>query len=281
MKFPLDYSALRLRNRSLFLAAPLYGNLLHFGYHRSVCDLLGLCIRERIRLGMKYVGCDSLVPRARNRLAAFFLRSDCTDLLFVDSDISFLPEHALSLLACDEPIVGGVYPRKQHDWNRIHAAARSGIPPSQLTAYGMVPVVNWAAPGDYPLDSLIEVRQLGTGFLRIRREVFGKMIIQLGLDIAFDYSNDEEVFKGETGYDFFPTGPDIRYPLGSGSRQYLSEDYAFSEMARVCGYKLYAAPWISLTHSGYCDFTGDLNILDEGLNAALSDSSEMPLAEMP
>lgn len=263
---PLDYSL--IRGRRLMLASPLAGNLCHFGYHQSVLSLFMLCVKERVKVGMKYVGCDSLVPRARNRLAAHFLDSPATDLLFVDSDIAFSPEDALSLMALDEPIVGGVYPRKQHDWNRIALAARAGYPPESLAAHGYVPVMNWGAPGDYSLSSLIGVRHLGTGFLRIRREVFTTLISN-GSAVPFDYSADEPLFRGRTGYDFFPTGPDVRHPLGSGGRQYLSEDYAFCEMARAAGFPLYAAPWVSLVHSGYCDFPGDLSIFDESLREEL------------
>jgi hypothetical protein len=252
-----------LRTRKLFLASPLYGNSLLYGYHTSVLQLALSCQKSGISLGVKYVGCDSLVPRARNRLVSFFLRDPhTTDLLFVDSDISFTVEDVFSLLASTPPIVGGVYPRKQLDWHRIAHAARQGVAPNDLPAYGFVPVLNWKQGGDFPLDSLIEVKHLGTGFLRIQREVFQAMIAQLGDQIAYDYSTDENVFPGEVGYDFFPTGPDTRYPIKSGGRQYLSEDWAFCELARQCGFTLYAAPWVQLTHSGYADYHGSLAVLD-------------------
>ena len=268
----LDFD--KLRGRRLFIATPCYGNQLHVGYHQSICQLLTLCLTRQIRLGIKHVGCDSLVPRARNRLVAHFFDSDCSDLLFIDSDISFTPEDALSLLALEEGVVGGVYPRKQLDWVRISRAARAGIQPDQLPHYGYVPVMNWQQAGDYDLDSLMEVRHLGTGFLRIRREVFETMIAKLGEAITFDYAQEEVSWASRTGYDFFPIGPDIRYPLGSGGRQYLSEDWGFSELARQCGYKLYAAPWIRLTHSGAMDYSGSLEVMDYGVEELLQ-STEM------
>lgn len=270
MKPPIDWP--KLRQRRIFLAAPLYGNSLLFGFHQSVLNLTISCLKSGMSIGQKYVGCDSLVPRARNRLVAHFLDSQATDLLFVDADISFTSEDALSLISCPEPIVGGIYPRKQLDWNRIAAAAKAGIPPDQLPHYGFIPVLNWSAPGDYSLDSLIEVRQLGTGFLRIHREVFTTMITKLGDGITYDQSSDEPLFQGRTGYDFFPTGPDVRFPLGSGGRQYLSEDWAFCELARQCGFKLYAAPWVRLTHSGHMDYTGSLEVMDAAIEEALSES---------
>jgi hypothetical protein len=252
----------KIRQRSLFIASPLYANSLMFGYHDAMMRLLHLSMKQGVKMASKCIGCDSLVPRARNRLVAHFLDYTATDFLFIDADITFNPEDALSLLAFDEPIVGGVYPRKQLDWGRIHAAARAGVPPEKLARYGYIPVCNWL-PGDFRLDELMEVRHLGTGFLRIRREVFTDIIERLGEGITFDYSTDEGLFKGKVGHDLFPTGPDTRFPLGSGGRQYLSEDWGFSEMVRGLGYKLYAAPWIKLVHSGYHDFIGDIGIMDE------------------
>jgi hypothetical protein len=243
--------------------------MLHFGFFQSVLNLSLSCLKSGVHLGQKYVGCDSLVPRARNRLVAHFLDTQDTDLFFVDSDISFTTEDFLSLVQNPLPIMGGVYPRKQLDWHRISKAAQAGIPAGQLPHYGYIPVMNWDAPGDYSLDEPIEVRHLGTGFLRIKREVFETMITKLGQSITFDYSSDEPLFAKRTGYDFFPIGPDIRYPLGSGGRQYHSEDWGFSELARVAGFKLYAAPWVQLVHSGYMDYSGSLEILDAGVEETL------------
>jgi len=265
----IDFSALAATRR-IFLASPLYGNTLHFGFHQSVSRLLLLCLRHSIPYGEKYIGCDSLVPRARCRLLAHFLDSSATDLMFIDSDIAFDPEDVLSLVQCSEPIVGGVYPRKQLDWERIRRAAIAGVPAAQLPYYGFIPVMNWSTPGDYSLSSLIEVRHLATGFLRVRRDAIESMIATLGDAIRYDYSSDESTFIGRVGHDLFPCGPDVRYPVGSGGRQYLSEDWGFSELARQCGFKLYAAPWISLTHSGYADYVGSLDVMDAAVEEALN-----------
>jgi hypothetical protein len=259
MKLSPDWK--KIRTRSLYVASPLYANSMLVGYHNSIMALMNLCMSNGIRMATKCVGCDSLVPRARNRLVAHYLEYSATDFLFIDADITFVAEDALSLLALDAPIICGIYPRKQIDWNRIALAARSGVPPDRLARYGYIPVVNFEG-GEYRLDELMPVRRMGTGFLRIRREVFEKMIVHFGDKIAFDYHSDEPHFKGP-GYDLFPTGPDVRYPLGTGGRQYLSEDYGFSELAKECGFPLYAAPWVRLIHSGHFDFEGDMSVLDE------------------
>jgi hypothetical protein len=261
-----------LRKHRIFLTSPLYGNMLHFGFFQSVMNLSLSCWKSGIHLGAKFVGCDSLVPRARNRCAAYFLDTEDTDLFFVDSDISFTVEDFLSVVEREEPILGGVYPRKQLDWNRIASAAKAGIPPDQLPHYGYIPVMNWQGEGDYSLYEPMEVKHLGTGFMRIKREVLTSMITQLGETIAFDYHTDEPKFKS-AGYDLFPTGIDIRYPLGSGGRQYLSEDWGFCELARKCGFKTYAAPWVELVHSGYMDYSGSLDVMDFSIEEMLREKA--------
>ncbi len=278
----LDFSI--IRQRKLFLAAPLYANQLTFGFYQSVLNLALLCQRSGVPLRINHGGRASLVPRARHPPLRHFLDSPATDLLFIDADIKFDPEDILSLLQLSEPIVGGIYPRKQLDWHRIYRAARAGVSPDQLPHYGFIPVMNWPAAGDYSLSELMEVKHLGTGCLRIRRTVIESMITQLGDSITFDYSSDESQFQGRTGYDLFPTGPDVRYPLGSGGRQYLSEDWAMCELARQCGFKLYAAPWVQLIHSGNMDYSGSLDVMDYAVEEALNETvnrSDLSLGQLP
>jgi hypothetical protein len=42
------------------------------------------------------------------------------------------------------------------------------------------------------------------------------------------------------------------------SNRLLSEDYHFCKLARQNGFKVYAAPWAQLTHSGTYNFSGQL-----------------------
>ena len=280
---PLAAHWSKIRQRKLYVATPLYAGQMHFGFHDSMMQLLALCMKQGVHLGTKCVGSDSLVPRARNRLCAYFLDSGYTDLLFVDADIGFSAEHALSLLAFDEPVIGGIYSRKQIDWLRIRRAARAGVAAELLPTFGTTPCLNWKGPvmdsngnSSLRLDSLYPVNQIGTGFLRIRREVLVGMIHKFGERIAFDYASDEAQFSGHVGYDFFPSGIDTRYPLGSGQRQYLSEDWFACERAQECGFSIHAAPWIRLTHHGAYDYVNDFSAMDR---PPLEDSPTAPQAD--
>lgn len=92
------------------------------------------------------------VDDARNEVVKTFLASDCSDLLFIDADVSFSPEALKQLIARDVSLVGGVYPyRKDVD----------GMPVRLVC--------------EEPVEGLLEVEGLPTGFMKIKRRVFEEM----------------------------------------------------------------------------------------------------------
>ncbi|KKL80235.1 hypothetical protein LCGC14_2006770, partial [marine sediment metagenome] len=95
------------------------------------------------------------VDDARNRVVQEFLETDCTDLVFLDADVSWQPETLIELCRYDCDVVGGVYPyRRDGDIMKIN-----------------MPVL--MIPGEVTADErgLIQVAGLPTGFMRIKRHV--------------------------------------------------------------------------------------------------------------
>src|SRR5207302_4877147 len=103
---------------------------------------------------------NSNLAQARNELAARFLASGATDMLFVDDDMGWNHGDVVRLLASDKPVIGGVGARKKPfddtDPNKWCYRPLAG-PRNQ----------NGGA---------IEVETVGTGFLKITREPFERMI---------------------------------------------------------------------------------------------------------
>jgi predicted O-methyltransferase YrrM len=95
------------------------------------------------------------VDDARNRLVQEFLLTDCTDLVFIDADVSWDPESLIALVSYDCDIVGGIYPYR-----------REGTASSFNMPILMIP--GEIKPND---QGLIQVAGLPTGFMRIRRRV--------------------------------------------------------------------------------------------------------------
>ena len=96
------------------------------------------------------------VDDARNAVVRDFLESDCTDLVFIDADVSWEPGTLVDLCRFDRDIVGGVYPyRRESD--------EETMPVRHLPTISVEP------------DGLIEVEGLPTGFMRIRRHLIETM----------------------------------------------------------------------------------------------------------
>lgn len=97
------------------------------------------------------------VDDARNRVVFEFLKSDCTDLFFLDADVSWRPEDLVRICQYDRKLVGAVYPYRD--------PSRKADMPCRMLDDDMT--------GD--MDGLVEMDGLPTGFMRIRREVFDKI----------------------------------------------------------------------------------------------------------
>jgi hypothetical protein len=207
-------------HRKVFVAVPVYGGLDPF----FAQSLLRLATDPPCNMALRMHIGDSLVARARNSLTRDFLESDCSHLLFIDSDLIFGPEHVARILAHEEDVVGGMYPKKQEG------------------------AINWVVNGCRSAkqarpDGLLEVQYIGTGFLRVSRRVFEAMIDRWGMDLR--YAPDHATHLME--YDFWSVGT---YEYPDGYRRYLSEDWYFCQRWLDLGGKVWADTKIVLKHVG-------------------------------
>lgn len=113
----VEISQEELRKRRLFVGCPAYNSQVEGSFNVSMNQLTALCLQEGIHMQPYYLFSESLISRARNYISDEFMRSDCTHMLFIDSDISFNPHdviHMLALQGDDTPydILCGVYPKK-------------------------------------------------------------------------------------------------------------------------------------------------------------------------
>lgn len=166
------------------------------------------------------------VGRSRNCLTRQFLESDCTDLLFIDSDLIFSAEHIERIMTHEDEVVGGIYFKKQE-----------GRP---------APCINHCSEPEIRDNGLIQVAYIGTGFLRIRRSVFEKMIDKFGEDIWYRTDGPEKDRVKE--HNFWHLGI-YQYP--NGDRRWLSEDWWFCQRCKDLNIPVWADRRIILSHSGH------------------------------
>lgn len=209
--------------QKIYLAVVAYGGVEPL-WVQSLCDLI---VRAgKLPIHVVWNPGDSLVSRSRNTITAHFLKSDCTDLLFIDTDIGFTPEQVHRLCQHDVDIVAGFYPKK-------------GEGPVQWVCNG------FETPSPIQPDGLQKLRYMGTGFMRIRRRVFDQMI---GRYPEIEFIADE---TKEKHHDFWGVGV---YTYKDGSKRYLSEDWMFCQRALDMGFDVFGDTQIMLRHVGKLTF---------------------------
>ena len=252
-----------LKKNKLFVATPMYGGMAHGLYLKSCLDLQGIMSRYGVDVKFSFLFNESLITRARNYLVDEFLRSDCTHLLFLDSDIHYNPQDVVALLALDKDVIGGPYPKKSINWNNIAHAARNhpNLEPRELETLVGEYVFNVVkGTSQFSVTEPLEVMEIGTGFMLVKREVFDKMAIEYP---TIRYKPDH---VGQAHFDgsryihaYFDTVIDTKDSItGGGSERYLSDDYMFCQMWRKMGGDIFLCPWMKTQHIGTYAFSGNM-----------------------
>jgi hypothetical protein len=207
-----------LAGRKLFIAIPAYDGKINIKLAYNIAALMPKAMQHGVAVNMGDVSGCSIITMARNQLVHEFLKSDATELLFIDSDVIATPDDILRLMAqsAGKDITAGMYPRRAKDRNFF---ADLYFDENQ----------------DLEFDgSLMRLKRVGTGFMLIQRHVLETM--------AAAHPEWLYDFKGELISAIFDF--EIK------NQHYLGEDYLFCDRAREHGFKIYADVDISLPHVG-------------------------------
>lgn len=165
---------------------------------------------------------DCHVDDARNRVVAHFLDSDCSDLVFIDADVSWEPQGLLDIIRTEGDIVGGVYPHRQAESDR-------GEFPAAIAEGAMVDHLGRLAMDHLP-----------TGFVCISRMVLGEFA---GNAIPYrgqDHARIPLIFERRLTKD----------ATNEGVHGRIGGDVAvFSKAVRDYGVSIYALPHVRLGHA--------------------------------
>lgn len=175
--------------------------------------------------------CDSHIDRSRSVVCARFMASDSTDLLWIDSDIAWQPQHVESLIRSGHDVCCGCYPKK-----------------GDQTAWPM----NLEMDADkHPIvhdESLFWLcKDIPTGFMLNRRSAIQKMF-DAHQELKCSFGPDQPPEELAQSYALFDAYVD---PVGyhTGPR-FLSEDFAFCRRWQALGGECWVDPEIDLAHHG-------------------------------
>ena len=258
----IEISVEKLRERRLMVATPMYGGACAGLFAKSIADLAALCTQYGVSLQMYFLFNESLVTRARNYCCDEFMRSEATHMMFIDSDIGFNPQDVIALLALADndseyDVIGGPYPKKCISWEKIKHAVDKGVAdkdPGVLEKYVGDYVFNPKnGQADIPLNEPVEVLEIGTGFMMIRKNTLKKFAEAFP---QYAYKPDHvrtEHFDGTRKImQFFQAEIDPK------SERYLSEDYWFCQKIQELNMKTWFCPWMQMSHVGTYIFGGSL-----------------------
>ena len=174
-------------------------------------------------------GC-SVVSRVRNLIASDFLSSDCTDLMFIDSDINFDAEDIFRLMAWN------IDPKK---------GIVAGIPVARKKGKVYISTLDTDDDEHIFMDKmgLVRAKRVATAFMMIRRDVFTQL-----KDAHPEWVYHDEKKVGDEMIAFFD------FALKDGN--YIGEDFLFCDRARELGFEVWIDPTIKLGHMGVEEFSG-------------------------
>ena len=207
----------------VFFAVPAYGANVSTAFAHSLIDTFGVLESAQVPATVVYHCKDAYLGRARNSLAHLFLKSDATDLFFIDADMGWDAKAPLRMLARPYEFVGGAYSFKQDEED--------------------YPVTVHSDPHGRPLvdpgTGCISATMLPSGFWRLRRSVLEKMAP------ACEWYWD----KGEKVLNFFDT-PVVEH-------EWIGEDVWFCRRWLKLGGQIWLEPNIDFIHSGVKDWKGN------------------------
>tara|TARA_Y100000310_G_scaffold299444_1_gene334299 strand:- start:79 stop:840 length:762 start_codon:yes stop_codon:yes gene_type:complete len=242
---------------NVFLPIIAYGGQVHTEFMLSMMGLMQSLLKSGMTGTLHPINSESLISRGRNAAAAFFLKSDCDYMLFVDTDMSFTARDFNQLSNLKKPLAIGAYCKKyisnrklekyvqlnhnkfEHDWR------------SYVTNFSTeIPNEVWSDVDNDP-PKHIKVNYGATGFMLIHRSVF-ETIIKKRPDLKYKNDIDFYMGGGDNFYDFFS----VR--VNPDTKKYESEDYGFCQLWRECGGEIHCATDTNLGHIGRHHYTGNL-----------------------
>jgi len=235
----------------LFVGTPVHSDV-SIHYFKACLEFQKECFVRKIPI-MFQVMKSSLVTQGRQLCVASFLQSDCTHLLFIDSDISFSYKAIERLLAYDKDITLIPYPIKSMDSDKIKAKIKAG---SELDAklLGNQYTMSITDPTNIKMENgFIEVERGPAGCMLIKREALDKLIKEYPeFTIEQHTLIDGKLVKRPHMYNFFDTywNPE--------DKTYTGEDFYFCKLAKHAGIKMYALVDEYISHHGEFTYTGRL-----------------------
>lgn len=193
------------------IGTPCYDGKVELDFMVSLLKTMDLCALNGIEMQFKTViGC-SLIQKARDELFRMAYEEGVDDLIFIDSDQAWTDRDFGNLISPQVDVIGGAVVSKN---DIIHYNVK--LDGEKYEYY----------------QTMLDVRAVGTGFLRI-----SKRAIKMMWEAAEEYQDGDRIYRH-----VFET------KVING--KFVGEDVAFCQKWRDMGEKVFVHPDISVSHIG-------------------------------
>ena len=260
------------KNRvKLYILTPCFASLCYVNYVHCLMSTIELFRRLNIPLKVEFCKNDSLVSRARNNLIARAMTDpETTHIMFIDNDISWDPLDILKLLIAEKDLIGGIYPLKNYDWEKLikdpqnpynsniiqtlikkkNESQLAGlITDTAMIQHNLLRYnINYINQFLEISNNIAKVKHLPTGFMMIRRKLITAMMKAFP---STKYTDDVSFLKPEENAMAYAL-----FDCGVEEGHYFSEDWLFCHRWTKMGGEVYIDVSINLTHTGIEDYRG-------------------------
>lgn len=213
-------------SKGIWVAIPSYTGMVSCETVLAVNREMYHAFDKKIAYEVQFYQQNPIISYARNFMVRQFLESDFSDMVFIDADVGFKPGTLCRLVEYPVDIVGACYPYRNE----------SGAFPIRYIEERTELVADHDT-------GLLEVAGLPAGCLRISRNVLEKMAA----------AHPELLYKDMNGND---TVSFFEFVRSNG--QFFGEDWAFCNLARADGHKVWCEVDNDMTHTGTKVFRGNL-----------------------
>jgi len=238
----------------IFVATPVHSDV-SIHYFKACLEFQKECFVRKIPV-MFQVMKSSLVTQGRQLCVSGFMESDCTHMLFIDSDISFNYKMIEKMINYNKDICLVPYPIKGTDHDKVKARILAGetLSPHLL---GNQYTMSVPDPTNVKVENgFIEVERGPAGCMLIKKEVIHKLIKEYPeFTIKQHTLIDGKLVTRNHMYNFFDTY------WNKDDKTYTGEDFYFCKLCKHAGIKMYALVDEYISHHGEYSYTGRL--LDE------------------
>jgi hypothetical protein len=218
--------------KKLMIASPCHNGKVDTRFTLSLIQSLYILDHSGIQTVVLLPATGSILVKERNDILEAFMRSDCTHLLMIDSDMGWQPDAPKKFLDYDVDFIAGCYPART---NNANTPKFIFVPDAEKN-------------GNIKRDEskkLLKILRAPAGFMMVSRNMIESMREKYK-HLYFEGLGFNKNF--ESGYALFNT------ELIDGD--FWGEDYVFCKRAVDAGITIWCDPNIMFDHAGV---TGSLS----------------------